>query len=86
MKDKNWQREFRHAQAVKTYRLNARPFKRIAYGSEEADWGAEIHDCPDCGVAPGSLHLPGCEVEQCPCCGGHAASCECPYDDRPDAS
>jgi hypothetical protein len=68
MKDANWQREFRHAQTVKTYRINSQVFKRVAYGEEKEDWGAELHQCRDCGVSEGCLHLLGCDMEQCGAC------------------
>ena len=83
MKDAAWQRDFRHAQSVKTYRINSRDHHRIPYGKEASDWGAELHPCHDCGVSKGALHLLGCDVEQCPCCGGQAVDCECSYESRP---
>jgi hypothetical protein len=33
--------------------------------------------CPDCGVALGEYHLPGCDNEPCPRCGWTLISCGC---------
>ena len=83
MKNAAWQRDFRRAQTVKTYSIDSRECRRIPYGKEKEDWGADIRPCNDCGVSKGSLHLLGCDVEQCPICSGPVVSCECAYDDRP---
>ena len=32
--------------------------------------------CPDCGVARGRYHTPGCDIEQCPECRQQLISCE----------
>ena len=49
--------------------------------------GDDVMNCPECNVAPGNWHRPGCAWEQCPYCGEHAADCGCrgappPLDDR----
>jgi hypothetical protein len=85
MKDAAWQRDFRRAQSVKSFRIHTRVYHRIAYGAESKDWNAETHPCNDCGVSKGALHLLGCDVEQCPCCGVEAVSCDCEYAERPGA-
>lgn len=35
--------------------------------------------CPDCAVALGEMHIPGCDLETCPRCGRQAISCDCIY-------
>lgn len=36
--------------------------------------------CPDCGVRPGELHVPGCDCEPCPRCGHQMIGCHCVYE------
>lgn len=36
-----------------------------------------LKNCPDCKVAPYSLHIPNCDIEQCVRCGGQLLSCCC---------
>jgi hypothetical protein len=33
--------------------------------------------CPDCGTAPGDLHLDECDIERCPYCVQQLVSCDC---------
>jgi hypothetical protein len=41
-----------------------------------AKFADHVKCCHDCGVAPGSLHHPGCDTERCGC-GRQAISCGC---------
>lgn len=37
----------------------------------------EGHKCPDCAVANGGFHHPGCDKETCPKCHGQLIGCGC---------
>lgn len=37
--------------------------------------------CPDCGVSPDQLHVPGCEHELCPRCELAPDRCQCTYEE-----
>lgn len=53
-------------------------YKRIKYGKESEDYGAEEGArCHDCGAKPNNYHHLGCDVERCPICGHQLISCDC---------
>ena len=57
------------------------PNRRIRYGDEDDDWGANEHPYHDCGVVKGELHRPGGDVERCPGCDGQLIACDCESDE-----
>jgi hypothetical protein len=71
------------SQAVEAYDIQGTQYRRIPYGSEAENWGADNGPCHDCGVTKGLYHVVGCDVERCPRCGGQAIYCEC--DDQDEA-
>lgn len=78
-----WEDRIAEAQALTNIRAaDGQILKRIRYGDEPDDWGANERPCHDCAVTKGQLHVPGCDVERCPACSGQLISCDCdPYEE-----
>jgi hypothetical protein len=79
-----WPERVKAAQEITHYRISGIDYRRIPYGDEPDDWGADHSACHDCAVIKGQLHVIGCDVERCPTCGGQVISCDCPYDKDPN--
>lgn len=75
-----WPEKIEAAQSETHYLIGGQSCRRLPYGSESYDWGADSHPCGDCVVGKGQLHVPGCDIEECPACGGQALSCDCDYE------
>jgi hypothetical protein len=64
-----------------SFKIGGSEHKRMAYGEEKTDWGADRQPCHHCRVVKGELHKIGCFIERCPVCGEQAMTCACPYED-----
>jgi hypothetical protein len=74
-----WSEKIQEAQSQASWVIDGIEHPRVAYGSEDEDWGADQRPCDDCAVVKGQLHVPGCDAERCPVCGGQAIGCDCNY-------
>ena len=72
-----WPERIIEAQDQVYYDISGEDFRRIPYGNEADDWGADRGPCHDCRVIKGQLHVVGCDVERCPKCDGQAITCDC---------
>lgn len=82
----DWPEEIRAAQLESYVWVRGRAVRRIPFGSEPEDWGADRHPCGDCAVVKGELHVPGCDVEVCPVCGWQLITCSCGVEFESDFS
>ena len=83
----DWQQEIDAAQSITSYNDGNQDWQRIKYGEETGAWAgfADTHPhCPDCAVAKGQYHVPGCDIERCPRCGGQVIGCYCCEDEEED--
>jgi len=76
-----WPEQIRKAQEITHIWLNGSRFKRVPFGAERDDWGANKHPCPDCRVIKGEYHVPQCDGEECPSCHGQLLTCDCEVGD-----
>jgi hypothetical protein len=74
---KEWPERIQEAQSQTTVMVGGVERRRIRYGEEPEDWGANRVPCHDCSVIAGQIHVFGCDVERCPVCGGQLIYCEC---------
>jgi len=57
--------------------IKFRDGKRLAQVAYDPEDKSPSMRCPDCYIAPGGLHHPGCDCETCPKCKGQLISCGC---------
>jgi hypothetical protein len=75
-----WKNRVERAQRDKYYLINGKKYRRIPYGDEPCDYGADCSPCGGCTVVKGQFHVPGCGIEHCPRCLRQAIGCECDID------